>query len=55
MTSILITLPHGQPHAKMANDYFLRDKPAQEIHQTQETRVEEACMLFTTVSRPSSQ
>ena len=36
VTAILITLPHGQPHEKMANDKYLRDKPTQEIHQTQE-------------------
>ena len=36
VTAILITLPHGQPHEKMASDLFLRVKPTQEIHQTQE-------------------
>ena len=29
VTAILITLPHEQPHANMANDEFLRDKPVQ--------------------------
>ena len=53
ITAILITLPHGQPHAKMANDYFLRDKPTKEIHRN--TWAEEACMRFTAVSGPSSQ
>ena len=32
VTAILITLPHGQPHAKMANDKFLRVKSTQEMH-----------------------
>ena len=49
VTAILITSPHGQPHAKMANDEFLRDKPALEIHQSDSGKPEQkrrACYLL---------
>ena len=51
-------------YAKVADNKFLCNKPTQEVHQTLRgggggggggTWAEEACMLFTAVSRPSSQ
>jgi len=49
VTAILITLLQGQPHAKMADDKFLRDKPTQEIHQTDSGKPKQkrrACYLL---------
>ena len=44
-----ITLPHGQPHAKMANNSFVHDKPIREMHQIDSGKPEQksrACYLL---------
>ena len=56
VTAILITLPHGQPHRKKwPMIIFYTISPHRKYMRLRKTWAEEACMLFTAVSRPSSQ